>query len=642
MSGMPPVSKWQADYLANLVRELSSETLMEYADGKIQTPQSVRYPVFLSKLAPWLAEPGNAMVDDNIRRVDVRFPAGSAKSLLGELVIAFFIEHAPGPLYYVWQTDEDAGDAMEDRVMPMLEGNEVLASRLPGDPRKKRRHKLLLPGMPFYAVGANRSAAQSKRIRYLLLEEPHLYDAGMYSAFLKRIEGVRGAKVLSFSTGSVHEDESDKTYSEGSCEEWEVPCPHCGEFQVMTDNKDRLKSDRNEETVDTHGNIVWPKLLASVRYNCEKCGRDWPRGATMQKDEDRRLAQAQLGRYKRTNPNARADHRSFHMEAPSVSWLRLEDVVEEKLKSSYAARRGSLEPLKDYIQKRRAMPWDDRPPDDATDIEKIKSFYLKRSLMDNELARQLTFDNQHGRARLGEGAHRWYVCRSYSSTESRLVDEGRITTWEEAEELRVKLQVKPERTLVDVAWDTQNVQSVCIKYGWQGLWGDNTNKANFPHHEFVMVNGKQERVVRHLPFSSVNLGHVGIGRNEKGEEQRRQARYFFWCNQPIRALYHRLIDGLCAYKWSVAADTSEDFVKHIKSEYLRDILDAKGNKKKEYHRANVPDHLLDCDQMNLVSALLDAKLRPMLISFLDEVTVVPGTELSSPSSSSLTPAPVAA
>lgn len=630
MSGMPPITKWQSDFLAGLVRELTSETLMEYADGNLQTPQSVRYPVFLKKLAPWLAEPGNAMVDDSVTRVDLRFPAGSAKSLLGELVIAYIIEHAPGPLYYVWQTDEDAGDAMEDRVMPMLEGNEVLASRLPGDPRKKRRHKLLLPGMPFYAVGANKSAAQSKRIRYLLLEEPHLYEPGMYSAFLKRIEGVRGAKVFSFSTGSVHDDESDKAHSEGTCEEWEVPCPHpgCGHFQVMTDKKERLLADKNTETVDAHGNIVWPKFLATVRYNCEKCGRDWPRDPDPKKDEELRFVQSQLGRYKKTNPNARSDHRSFHLEAASIPWIRLENIIEEKLKASYAARRGSLEPLKDYIQKRRAMAWDDRPPDDTTDISKIKSFYIKRSAMPDEIIRQLTLDNQHGRASVGEGAHRWYVCRSYSGTEAKLVDEGRITTWEEAEMLRLDLKVHPARTLVDVGWDTQAVQAVCIKYGWQGLWGDMTNKASFPHHEEVMVNGKKEVRVRHLPFSQFQLGHVGLGLNEKGERINRQARYYFWCNQPIRALYHRLIDGMCAYKWTLASDVSEMMEKHMKVEYRRDELDRAGNKKSVYVRSSGPDHLLDADQMNLVSAMMDLKIRPLLMSFLDEIQTVPAGEVA--------------
>lgn len=583
----------------------------------LQLPQSVRYPVFMAKLAPWLTEVGNAMSDDTVRRIDVRMPAGAAKSLLGELFIAYIIEHAPGPLYYVWQTDDDGRDAMEDRLVPMLEGNESLESRMPADPRKKRAHKILLPGMPLYAVGANKSAAQSKRIRYLLMEEPHLYEAGMMRAFEKRCEGVKNAKIITLSTGSVLEDESDESYQQGTCEEFEMECPHCHKFQVMTDNKDRLKCDRTTDTVDLEGNFIWPKLLATVRYNCEFCGVDWPRGKDQVEDEAMRQKQAETGRYRATNPNAKSEHRSFHLEAPAVYWLRLEDIVEEKLKATYAARRGSLEPLRDYIQKRRAMAWDDRPPEEAGDGMQTKSFYVKRSLADHEISRQLTLDNQHGRASKGEGAHRWFVCRAYTPTEGRLIDEGRITTWEEAEDLRLKLGVLPNRTLVDCAWDTQNVQAICVRYGWQGLIGDNTNKISFPHHE--MVN--QKKVIRNLPFSPVQLGHVGLGLGGL----KNQARYFYWCNQPIRALYHRLIDGLCSYKWTEPSDTSDDFYKHRKCEYNKQVIDAAGGKKYQYVRANQPDHLLDCDQMNLVSALLDPRIRILLMSFLDEIKAVPAT-----------------
>lgn len=603
-------SGWVFDFVKSLFQPFSEESIVEWADGKLKLPQSVRYPVYLAEEAAWLIEPLRAISDPNVRRVDVRMPAGAAKSLIGEIFIAYIIENDPGFCYYVWQTDDDAKDAMEDRVIPMLEGNEVLMRKLPTDRQKKRIQKIVFYNMPLYAVGANKSAAQSKRVKYLIMEEPHLYEPGMMSAFEKRVEGVRNAKIITLSTGSVAEDDSDKTFCDGTCEEWEVPCLHCGKTQKLTDNKDRLRAERNEATIDKDGHFIWHKLLETVRYNCEHCGMDWPNTPEFRREQSVKALQYNSGGYKQTNPNAKPDHRSFHCEAASVHWIRLEDLVEEKLKSSLAAKRGALEPLRDYVQKRRALAWDDAPQEGEAEIDfnRIKGNYLKNDPHEGEVARFLTIDNQAGRASIGEGAHRWYVCRSFAQTECRLIDEGRITTWEELEQKRIALGVLPGRTLVDISWDTQNTQAVCVRYGWQGLWGDNTGKRSFPHYE---ISGNGQKIVRHYPFSSVQVGHVGHGMGGA----LRQARYFFWCQQPIKNMYHRLRSGLSTYRWTVPQNISEDYKRHTQAEYKKMSYDKNGNKIWTWvvagRRAN---HELDCDQEALVAGLMDAKIRQILFS----------------------------
>ena len=149
--------------------------LVEWADGKLKLPYSVRYPVFLAGESPWLLEPMRAMSDPKIRRVDFRAPAGAAKSLVGEIHIAHSIVEANGLYYYVWQTDDDAKDAMEDRILPMIEANDFLSRRLPAEKDKVRRQKIVFPGLSFYCIAAKASKANSKRVRTLIMEEPHLY-----------------------------------------------------------------------------------------------------------------------------------------------------------------------------------------------------------------------------------------------------------------------------------------------------------------------------------------------------------------------------------------------------------------------------------------------------------------------------------
>ena len=598
--------RWLAQVAEWAVPEKFDGSMVEKYDGVLRLPQSTRYPMYVAEESPWLIEPLRAMSDSTIRRVDVRGPAGSAKSLIGEIHLAWCIDSEPGMYYMVAQSDPDAADWLEDRIGPMLKENEFLAKKLPSDRHKQRVQKIVLPSMSFYCVGANLSNAQSKRVRYLTMDEPHMYRPGIMSAFEKRVEGVRNNKILTLSTGSVLGDESDASYNNGTCEEWTVPCPTCNQFQRLTDDKDRLKFPRTEETITETGEFVWSKILPLVRYNCQHCGVDWP------PDEISRRRQAGLGRYEVTNPNAPAHHRSFHWEAVSVHYFELGAMVMEKLKASAAAKQGAIEPLRDYIQKRRALAWDESPSDAETSVEfdRIKGNYLKREIFDGEIGRFLTIDNQAGRASKGEGAHRWFVCRAYGPTESRIIDEGRITTWEELEELRIELGVEPGRTLVDIAFDTSAVQEVCVRYGWQGLWGDSTNRRDFPHHE--EFNG--QRIVRKYPFSSVNVGHVGIGQGGKV----RQARYFFWCQQPIKNMYHRMRGGMSAYRFTAPQNVSNEYQKQTSVEFKRQEVDKAGQKKWLWTVSKgKANHLLDCDQMSLVSALLDQRIRRVLFATAD-------------------------
>jgi len=597
----------ETQYLHSLAVKLLPEkfggSMVEYFDGTLRLPYSTRYPVYVAEESPWLIEPLRAVSDPSIRRVDVRGPAGCAKSLIGEMLIAWCVKFESGLLYYVHQSDPDGADAMEDRIYPMIHDNDFLSDLLPADRHKARNSKIVFPHMSLYCVGANMSAAQSKRVKTLIMEEPHMYRPGMMSAFEKRCEGVKNPRIVTLSTGGIVGDESDASFMAGTQEEWLVPCPHCNSFQSMNDDKDRLRFDRTKETVGEDGNqFNWNAIIPTVRYNCETCGMDWPT------DEDSRREQSRLGRYEARNPNAPDNHRSFHLGAESVHYFPLHQLLMEKLKASYAAKCGQIEPLKDYIQKRRAQAWDDSPSEEESthDFERMKGQYLLGDPHEGEITRFLTVDNQAGKASKGEGAHRWYVCRSFAPGESRVIAEGRVKTWEELEDLRIKLGVLPQRTLVDIGFDTVSVQEVLCRYGWYGLWGDTTNKESFPHRE--MWNGKP--VIRHYPFSTVMVGHVNIGK----EGPLRQARYFWWCNQPIKNYYHRLKSGLSNYRWTVAQNISTDYQKHTSAEFKRQSITKAGLKKWEWATMKGRDnHLLDCDQMCLVAAMLDPNLRLLMM-----------------------------
>lgn len=594
---------WIKSIVAESIPRKFDGTIVEFFHNKLKLPQSVRYPVYIKDESPWLIAPLEALGSASIRRVDVRGPAGSAKSLIGEIHIAWAIAQDPGMYYYVHQTDPDGADALEDRVMPMIRANDFLAHRLPNDRHKQRIAKIAFPHMPLYVVGANLSAAQSKRVRYLTMEEPHMWKPGMQTAFEKRCEGSKNPKILTLSTGGIVGDESDMAFNRGSCEEWHVPCPHCDTMQIMGDDPERLIFDRNDETIAADGSYVWSKILPTVRYNCAACNKDWP------KDTASRRQQSLKGEYRSANTGAPSDHRSFHIEAPAIHYFDLGAILMEKLTSSYSAAAGQLQPLRDYIQKRRALAWNDAPIDDENkqSAERMKGQYFMAEHHDGEIARFMTIDNQAGRASRGEGAHRWVLVRSFSAEESRLVYAGKATTWEEVEELRIKHNVEPRRTLVDMAFDRVAVQHVIARYGWFGLSGEATGKEFFPHRE--IING--QTIVRKLPYSPIQAGYTGLGTTGG----RKQALYFEWCGQAIKNIYHRMKNGMTSYKWTSAQDSPSDYSRHLVAEFKKQIITKAGTKKWEWvTRKGADNHLLDCDQMCLVAAMLDPRLRDYLFA----------------------------
>jgi hypothetical protein len=179
------------------------------------------------------------------------------------------------------------------------------------------------------------------------MEEPHLYESGMYSAFMDRTKGVKNPCILTLSTGSIVDDESDMAFRAGTCEEWQVPCTYCEQYQTMTSHRDRLRATIDDTTLDENGEYNWPAIMPTVRYNCEHCGRDWPT------DSKFRHEQSKLGKYIVTNHNAPKNHRSFHCHAVSIYYegFELSTILKIKLAAVAAYKRGAIEPLKKFVQK---------------------------------------------------------------------------------------------------------------------------------------------------------------------------------------------------------------------------------------------------------------------------------------------------
>lgn len=557
----------------------------QWAEGILQLP-STRHPVYLRKFTPHFAEIFATLANRRKKRVHILGPAGSGKSMIGEIEIVFSVQHEPCSLYWVWPIDDDARDQVEDRLLDVFTANHFLPVQLPQDRRKRRNTKIIFPEMTFQAVGANESNAQRVRVTKLRMEEPHLYEPGFMAKFRRRLIGAKAPSEATFSTGSVLEDESDIAWKEGSQKEAEVRCPLCWEYFVPKD--DHIKWDKNETTWDEAKHEYRAnEMRASVRFECPLCNGALPsRWNVDDHIDDARLEMIQDYRWTAQNPNASDEVESFHWNFFFVPWLDIRDVAQEKIRATFAAHRGQLDLLKDYVQKILAEAWDDSPR--TSDQHEFKGGYVLGAQWDDELTRFLSIDVQKD--------HFWYVVRAYAADGcSRLIARGRAETYDDLEGVRLANSVDPRRTGIDAAYDNNIVLQHCIRFGWFAFIAQ--DRASFPHH-------RPNKKPLNLPYSQPQRGPVGLGLGGKQQI----AIYFLWSNPTIKDLWHNT-KGRKDSGYSVADNAGEIYEAQTKAEYKRQEITKGGGKVWRYYTPqHKDDHLGSAEQINLVMAVMDGKL----------------------------------
>ena len=90
------------------------------------------------------------------------------------------------------------------------------------------------------------------------------------------------------------------------------------------------------------------------------------------------------------------------------------------------------------------------------------------------------------------GEHYFWVCRAFGAGgASRLMGYGRCNTIEELEEVRKKLDVPPNRAIIDSGYKASEVYRFCLATGWQTMKGDDAEW-------FLRPNRQTGRTVRKL------------------------------------------------------------------------------------------------------------------------------------------------
>ena len=100
--------------------------LWEWAENNhVVLPHSVRSQDFDIGIAPWLRDPATAITDGITEEVTIIGAVQGAKSTIGEVALNYWASNDPGPTMYNCQTNEDAWEAAEDRILPMMRASDT-------------------------------------------------------------------------------------------------------------------------------------------------------------------------------------------------------------------------------------------------------------------------------------------------------------------------------------------------------------------------------------------------------------------------------------------------------------------------------------------------------------------------------------
>lgn len=540
---------------------------------------------FKSANSPWVREAMEAMSDPDIRLVSIVAPVQSSKTIGAELCLCYIIANSPGPCLWLSQTDADAKDQAEARLHKLFSECDAVKKLFPADRHKKKTQTVFFSnGMTLWVLGAHaKSNLQSRSIRWLIGDETWQWPNGHMQQAEARVTAFGWlGKCIFLSQGGMENDDTHRKFETTDMREWEFKCPKCGKYQPY--KWSNIEWDKNYR--DGEGRMDFAKVRSSVRLVCEFCKHE-----IADSDANRKLLNSSE-KFVPQNPNAPATKAGFHWNSlASMSWGELAEMY---LRAKESCRRGDMEDLKNFYQKRLALPWGDLEEDFTLDISpsgyRIGDDWESEGAVGAKGAVLPPPHENKNRVRLRfltvdvQMDHFYAVVRSWAcDASSRLVYCAKLQTWEDVEILQNRFGVFPQLVFVDAGYSTFEVYRNCAKHNWTALMGD--GRRDFPHR----VNGK----ITQRFYSTARHPLVSD----------RKCRMHYWSNLGIKDTLARLRSNQNPDEgstWEVPSDVQEEYLKMLDSEQRV----KKGNSWEWRQIGKRPNHYWDCEAMQVCAAYM--------------------------------------
>ena len=329
MSWSEPIKQRQAkrltdhldDVIAQSLRPPPKLTVSEWADTyrQLSRESSAVSGQWSTSKAEYQRGMMDAVSDPRYETVVLMTCAQIGKTELVNNVLGYHIHQDPCASLVVHPTVEMANAWSKDRLSPAIRDTPVLTGLI-ADPKSRDSGNTVLhksfPGGRVTASGANSPASLASRpCRLILMDEVDRFPLSAGSEgdpvglAKRRSATYYNRKIVLVSTPTeTGSSRIAAAYEESDQRKYFVPCPHCGEHQVLK-----------------WSNVKWNDGdPSSAHYVCDECGSVW--------NELERSRAIRRGEWRAT-AEAKGKVAGFHLNGIYSPWTRLEDAVQDFLTS---------------------------------------------------------------------------------------------------------------------------------------------------------------------------------------------------------------------------------------------------------------------------------------------------------------------
>lgn len=316
-------------------------TVSQWADRfRVLSPESsAEAGMWKTSRAPYQKGIMDAVNDHSINTIVFMKSAQVGATEILNNIVAYYIDQDPSPCLVLQPTLQMAQAWSKDRLANMIRDCDQLRKKVK-DPKSKNSSNTVLskqfPGGNINIVGSNSAAGLASRpIRILLCDEVDRYDSSAGSEgdpinlAIKRTTTFWNRKIFITSTPTIKGlsrievafEESDQRY-------YEVPCPHCNEYQVLEWEQIHWESKKPE----------------TAEYTCKHCEQIIP--------ESKKQWMLSKGKWQATKETKRVA--GFHISELYSPWRTWKDMAQD-----FYAVKSQPEMLKTWVNTALGRTFDD-------------------------------------------------------------------------------------------------------------------------------------------------------------------------------------------------------------------------------------------------------------------------------------------
>lgn len=190
---------------------------------------------------------------------------------VGSNFIGYVMTHAKGPVAVVMPTERSLNDWVSQKFDPMASDTpavaEVLAKKSNKSADNNAQRKKFTGGNLYFKTAGSTAELKSTSLRYVVADEVDEWDwtttqGDPIDLLEARLTAFYDGKIYIVSTPTVKDaSHIESEYEGGDQRQYHVPCPHCGEKQVLKWPNLRWEKD-----------LANPKKITRVYYACEHNG----------------------------------------------------------------------------------------------------------------------------------------------------------------------------------------------------------------------------------------------------------------------------------------------------------------------------------------------------------------------------------